>query len=333
MNRAMLAGTLALLLAACGNEPPALPEPTGLSPQAVAALKANAARPPAKSSAMADRRAWSEAVQQEIGQPRLKRYAVTLRERRIAGVPVREFTTAATPADAPILLNLHGGGFLVDAGSITENVPVAGLTGYRVVAVRYRLSPEHGFPDAVEDALAVWRALRAEHPHARMGLYGTSAGAILSAQLIARLRSEGEPLPVALGFFSGSADLATSGDSMALFGDPAGATMLTRMYLRLHDIDDPLASPARGDLSNWPPTLCLASSRDILLSATTEFCRRLDMAGVPSRLLVHDGLPHAFWAYIDAPETDEAFAAMARFFSAQLGGTTATSSNPREQAR
>lgn len=322
IRNVVLAAVLCAALPACkAQAPKKLPDPTGLSSQAVAALKANEARPPAKSQAMADRRAWSEAVQQEIGQPRLKRYSVRMRERTIAGVLVREFTSARTRDDAPVLVDLPGGGFMVDAGSITENAPIVGMTGYRVVAVRYRLAPEHGFPDAVDDALAVWRAVRAEHPGARMGLYGTSAGAILSAQLIARLRSVGEPLPDALGFFSGSADLGTSGDSMALFGDPAGASVLTRMYLRLHAIDDPLVSPALGDLSGWPPTLCMSSSRDILLSATSEFCRRLDMAAVPSRLLVYDGLPHAFWAYIDAPETDAAFAAMARFFEAQLGGT------------
>lgn len=309
---------LALSALPAGAAPATLPPPTGLSPQAVAALKANDDRPKPASDSMEARRAWSEAVQQEIGQPRLKRFGVAMEERTIAGVPVRVFTSVRTREEGPLLVDLPGGGFVVDAGSITENAAIAGLTGYRIVSVRYRLSPEHAYPAALDDAYAVWRALRAQSPHARMGLYGTSAGAILSGQLVARLKARGEPLPAALGFFSGSADLQDAGDSMTLFGDPAGARQLVRGYLGPHEANDPLVSAARGDLTGWPATLCLSSSRDILLSPTAAFCHRLRGAGVASELVVYDGLPHAFWAYIDAPETDAAFADMAGFFRRAL---------------
>lgn len=293
------------------------PWPDSLSPQARAGLAANDARPPEPASIDA-RRVRAEAIQQEIGEPRLRRYGVTMTEMRIAGVPVRIFTPREMRRDAPVLLNLHGGGFLVNSGSITENAAVSGLTGYRVIAVRYRLAPENVFPAQVEDALAVYRALLAERRGRRLGLYGTSAGAILAAELVGRLRSEKIPQPVALGFFSGSADLSQTGDSMSLFLDPVAAASLVKLYAGKRDPADPAVSPARRDLTGWPPTLCLASGRDFLLSATAEFCRALDAASVPSNLILFDGLPHAFWSYIDAPESDAAFAAMARFFRARM---------------
>lgn len=308
---------LLLLAAPAAAQPVTAPLPDTLSPEVRAGLAANDARTPAPPD-MDGRRKWSEAVQQEIGRPRLARYGVTMAESRIAGVPVRIFSPKGMRGEGPLLLNLHGGGFVVDAGSITENAAVAALTGYRVVAVRYRLLPEHRFPAATDDALAVYRALLRDKGAGSIGLYGTSAGAILSAELVARLRAEKLPLPAALGFFSGSADLSRFGDSVTLFADPATVAAIGRQYAGDRDPADPLLSPIRGNLAGWPPTLCIASGRDFLLSATAEFCRALDMAGVPAKLLLFDGLPHAFWSYVDAPESDAAFAAMARFFRTRL---------------
>lgn len=295
------------------------PLPDDVSAEAKAALAADAARP-AAGPAMPDRRARAEAIQQEIGARQRARYRVTMRERLVGDVPVREFLPASSARDDAVLLNLHGGGFMVDSGSITENVPIAALTGRRVVAVRYRLLPEHGFPAAVDDAFAVYRSLLAEDPARRIALYGTSAGAILAAELVARLRAEHLPPPAALGFFSGSADLSTPGDSATLFLKD-GATVstgLASLYTSGRSLADPAVSPARGSLAGWPPTLCVSSSRDFLLSATADFCRAIDAAGGDARLIVYDGLPHAFWSYIEAPESDDAFATMARFLSRHL---------------
>ena len=299
------------LLLALALQAATAPWPDDLSAQAKAGLAANDARTK-PGPAPAERRAWSEAIQQDIGRRQMVRYRVTMAERDMAGVSVRVFTPAVTAKDDAVLLNLHGGGFVVDSGSITENVPIAALTGRRVVAVRYRLSPEHHFPAAVDDALAVYRALLAERPGQRSALYGTSAGAVLAAVLVARLRAEKLPVPVALGFFSGTADLTRGGDSLSALG-PGALAMMKGLYAPDRAATDPLLSPALGDLSGWPPTLCVSSTRDYLLSATARFCAALEAAGGDARLIVYDGLPHAFWSYIEAPESDAAFGAMARF--------------------
>ena len=82
-------------------------------------------------------------------------------EEKIAGVPVRIVTPEGLP-DANrdrVLLNLHGGGFNSDSGSYTESIPIAGYSKIKVVAVLYRLAPEHPFPAAVDDAVAVYKEL------------------------------------------------------------------------------------------------------------------------------------------------------------------------------
>lgn len=295
----------------------AMPWPETLSQAARDGLAADSARPPTAPT-MDARRARADAIQRAIGARQMFRYRVTMAERTIAGVPVRIFTPRGGGRPSALLLDLHGGGFAVDSGSITENVPIAALTGAVVVAVRYRLAPEHRFPAALDDAARVYRALLAERPRRRIVLYGTSAGAILVGELVARLRAERIALPVALGFFSGSGDLTMPGDTMTIFLNAAAARSVATLYVGDRDPADPAISPARAHLHGWPPTLCVTSTRDYLLSATAAFCRKLDEAGVPASTVVFEGLPHAFWSYIEAPESDTAFVTMARFFRRHL---------------
>ena len=172
---------------------------------------------------------------------------------------------------------------------------------------------------AVDDALAVYTALRRDHPGRPIAVYGTSAGAGLSAQLVARLIAQHQPLPQALGFFSGMADFATPGDSESWQPLPnASRTLAEGMagYVGKTPVNDPLLSPLHSALAKFPPTLLVSSTRDILLSGTAIFGRALEAKGVDTRLIVFDGLPHAFWAYMDIPETREANDCMARFLKA-----------------
>lgn len=237
----------------------------------------------------------------------------------IAGIPVRVFLPQGSGADdlGPTLLNLHGGGFDKDAGSVTENVPLAALTGFRIVAVRYRLAPEHPFPAAVEDGEKVYRGLLERLPASSMAIYGTSAGAILAAQLVVRLRAAGTPQPAALGFFTGTADLSKAGDTEHFYRpaqDASRGGKLFASYVGSNDPTDPVVSPLFSDLTGFPPTLCLAGTRDFLLSQTTIFHRALRKAGVDADLVVYEAMLHAHWIYLDIPESDEAFADMAAFF-------------------
>jgi len=101
---------------------------------------------------------------------------------------------------------------------------------------------------------------------------------------------------------------------------PGGATMqqLVAPYVGETSRTDAGLSPLYADLSGFPPTLLISSTRDQLLSQTAIFHRALLKAHVPAQLVVFEGLPHAFWAYLVAPECTEAFETMASFLGEKL---------------
>lgn len=253
----------------------------------------------------------------------------TIVEDKMAGVPVRIVTPANMPAknNDKVLLDLHGGGFNSDSGSYTESIPIAGYTGIKVVAELYRLSPEVKFPAAVDDSIAVYKELLKTYKPRHIVIYGTSAGAILTAEVAARIKQLGLPLPAALGIFSGMGDFARPGDSVAIYAlrgfsghlDPPDPNAHDPFYVGSTDPKDPILSPIYGDLHGLPPTLFVTSERDLLLSGTVNLHRAYLNAGVDAHLVVYDALPHAFWYDPRLPEAIEANHIMADFFVKHLG--------------
>lgn len=250
-------------------------------------------------------------------------------EDKIAGVPVRIVIPDGMPQANrdKVLLNLHGGGFNTDSGSYTESIPIAGYAKIKVVAVLYRLAPEHPFPAAVDDSVAVYKELLKTYKPKHIVIYGTSAGAILTAEVAAKLKQLGLPLPAALGIFSGMGDFARDGDSLALYAlfglsghlDPPASGPHGLEYAGATDLKDPVLSPIYSDLRGLPPTLFVTSTRDLLLSGTVNLHRAYLNAGVDARLAVFDALTHAFWYDPLLPEAQEANRMMADFFVKQLG--------------
>jgi len=250
-------------------------------------------------------------------------------EDKIAGVPVRIVTPDGLPEGNKdkVLLNLHGGGFNSDSGSYTESIPIASYSKIKVVAVLYRLSPEVKFPAAVDDSIAVYKELLKTYKPGHIVIYGTSAGAILTAEVAAKIRQLGLPMPAALGIFSGMGDFARNGDSIAMYGlrglaghlDPPEPGAHDPYYVGDTAANDPILSPIYGDLHGLPPTLFVTSGRDLLLSGTVNLHRAYLLAGVDARLVVYDALPHAFWYNPQLPEAIEANHIMADFFVKQLG--------------
>lgn len=273
---------------------------------------------------LADRRKGTDAYTARARVEWTKLCPNQLVDEKIAGVPVRIVTPEGLPEanKDKVLLNLHGGGFNSDSGSYTESIPIAYYTKMKVVAVLYRLAPEHRFPAAVDDSVAVYRELLKSYQPNRIVIYGTSAGAILTAEVAARLKQLGLPYPAALGIFSGLGDFARAGDSLALFSlgglsghlDPPGEEPHDSEYAGAVDLRDPVLSPIFSDPRGLPPTLFITSGRDLLLSGTVNLHRAYYNAGVDARLVVFDALPHAFWYNPALPEAIEANHMMADFF-------------------
>jgi monoterpene epsilon-lactone hydrolase len=278
---------------------------------------------------LANRRASTDKWALTASQDWQKLYPATLTEHKIAGVPVR----IVIPADLPgankdkVLLNLHGGGFNSDSGSYTETIPIAGMARIKCVAVLYRLAPEHPFPAALDDSIAVYKELLKTYKPDHIVIYGTSAGAILTGEVAVKLKQLGLPMPAAFGIFSGMGDFARSGDSQSLYSlrglsggldVPDDSKPHDDFYVGNLDPKDPVLSPIYADLHGLPPTLFVTSGRDLLLSGTINLHRAFLNAGDDARLVVYDALPHAFWYSTKLPEALEANHLMADFLAKQL---------------
>ena len=256
---------------------------------------------------------------------------MNIEETSIAGVR----TDIITPLTIPeanrhrVLINLHGGGFVSDSGSLVEGVPIANLAKIKVVSVYYRLAPENHFPAAVDDVVAVYKELLKTYKPRNIGMFGTSAGATLTAEVAVRLKQLGIPLPAALGMFSVHPDFSRPTDSQAFFtldGLPGALPILDPKLPpddpypgATTDRKDPVLSPQFADLRGMPPSLLVTSTRDLLLSDTALFHRALLGAGVDAQLVVFEALPHAFWYHYQLPETREALGLMAKFFDEKVG--------------
>jgi monoterpene epsilon-lactone hydrolase len=308
-----------------------VPAPSTVSPEAQKWLTSLALRPRKSGpETLAERRAHTDAWRAQDSAEARRIYPVNIAETSIAGVRTDVITPLATPEANRnrVLINLHGGGFNSDSGSLIEGVPIANLAKIKVVSVYYRLAPESPFPAAVDDVVAVYKdLLKSYKPHS-IGIFGTSAGAILTCEVTVRLKQLKLPLPAALGIFSGLADFSLPGESRQLFtlegfpGDlqPTDPNHLPDdPYVGKTDRKDPVLSPLFADLHGMPPSLLVTSTRDLLLSDTAIFHRALLRAGNDAQLVVFEALPHAFWYNFGLPETKEALELMARFFDEKVG--------------
>jgi acetyl esterase len=209
----------------------------------------------------------------------------------------------------PILVLLHGGGWVV--GSIESQDPTSralcNAGRCAVVAVEYRLAPEHPFPAAVDDCYAVtcWVAREA----ARLGLDGSriavggdSAGGNLAAAVAQRVRDQGGPslalqlliYPVT-GFDRDTASMRRNADGRVLTRD--GMIWFDGHYLRApEDRRHPYAAPLRArDFSGLAPALVITAEFDPLCDEGEAYAARLAQAGVPTRLSRYDGVFHGFF--------------------------------------
>jgi monoterpene epsilon-lactone hydrolase len=227
-----------------------------------------------------------------------------------------------------VLINLHGGGFFVGArdGGRLEAIPMAGLGGFEVVAVDYRQGPESRFPAASEDVAAVYRALLRRYPAKNIGIYGSSAGGLLTAEALAWLQKEGLPAPGAVAIISASAGGWAGGDSSYFIPSrpvketPHSAVSNTA-YFQDASLDDPLAAPIVEPkvLAKFPPTLVITGTRDVSMSAAIHTHAELIRLGVEAELHVWEGVGHAFLQDPDLPESRQADQVMVSFFDRRLG--------------
>jgi acetyl esterase/lipase len=179
------------------------------------------------------------------------------------------------------------------------------------------MPPDHPHPAALDDCLAVYRALLAQHRPAQIVIGGVSAGGNLAAALALRARASNLPLPAGLLLLTPEVDLTESGDSFQTLRDldvvlRRGLAAPNALYANGQPLDDPYLSPLFGDFSRgFPRTFLQAGTRDLFLSNTVRMHRALLRAGIDAELHVFEAMPHG--GFFGAPEDQDLAEAMRRF--------------------
>ncbi|HYZ64679.1 MAG TPA: alpha/beta hydrolase [Acetobacteraceae bacterium] len=212
-------------------------------------------------------------------------------------LPLRLYRGQGTAADAalPCLLFLHGGGWVIGDLESHDGLcrALANAASCRVVAVDYRLAPEHPFPAAVEDAAAALAAIFAHAPEwridpARVAVGGDSAGGNLAAVLALMGRDGLLPRPVFQLLIYPVTDLTMASDSYARITDGVPLTARTMRWFVEHYTPHPAqrldwrASPLRAEsVAGTPPALVVTVAHDPLCDEGRAYADRLEREGVP----------------------------------------------------
>lgn len=265
-----------------------------------------------------------------------RQFAVDVEPRKIAGVQADVVVPREGVSDGNrnrVLINLHGGGMIVGGryGGQLESIPVSSIGRIKVITVDYRMAPEHRYPAAEEDVIAVYRELLKTYRPENIGIYGCSAGAWLTGTTVAKLIAAGQPRPGAVGMFGwGPFGRHSVGDSNYIFSGgkpiiPAGEGAAQGSYTAGLNMDDgkiyPVEVPAIQ--RRFPPSLLMSGTRDMGLSRTVFSHSLLVDRGVDAELHVWEGAPHCSFAqpFVDpaVPESQQAWKVIVKFFDKHLG--------------
>ena len=266
-----------------------------LHPQAVAFLELVADQPPLDQMSPDEARAAMRDGIPLFGEPVA---LADVHDATAGGVPVRVYR----PADGllPAIVHLHGGGWVLGDLDTHDSLcrDLAADSGCAVVAVDYRLAPEHPYPAALEDSLSAVRAVgELGLDPDRVALYGDSAGgglaAVIARELGDAVRHQALVYPVcdarvgatesysryAEGYFLTAADMRWFIDHYAAGVDPS---------------DPRLSALAATDLSGAPPATIVLGEYDPLHDEGVAYARRLEEAGVEVELRDYPGQLHPF---------------------------------------
>ena len=313
-----------------------LPVPDTVSPQ----MQAVIARPPnpAFNATPETTAEWKARVEQaaravNAGLPKLREsLGVTVEPATFAGVKAFVVTPKSVPEANRqyVLLHLHGGTRVFNPGEAgtREAILMAGFAGFKVISVDYRMPPDHPFPAALDDALAVYREVLKTTPPENVAIFGTSAGGSLILTTLLRAKMEGLPMPAAIAPATPTVDLTKTGDTLftnamvdnVLLTQDGFIRATALLYANGRDLKDPLLSPIYGDVTGFPPTILTSGTRDLYLSNTVRMHRKLRAAGVEAVLQVWEGQSHTqYMVDPTAPETKEYHDEVALFLAKHLG--------------
>lgn len=213
-----------------------------------------------------------------------------------------------------VVLYLHGGAYMIGSSGTHRGITgqLAKASGCQVVAPDYRLTPEHPFPAALDDAESAYRALLDQGlGSGQIALAGDSAGGGLTIALALRLKNKSLPLPSSMTLFSPWTDLTqqnlyTPGCEPVL--QPRWTAKAAKLYAGGESLTNPLISPIFGDLSGLPPLLIQVGSQEILLNDAERLALAAKRDNVQTKLQIFNGLWHVF--QVHASQLERASKAM-----------------------
>ncbi|KXX61322.1 alpha/beta hydrolase [Rhodococcus sp. LB1] len=233
------------------------------------------------------------------------------------GIPARIYRPDTEEPTRSTVLYLHGGGWVMGGLDSHESHArrVCARTGSVVVAVDYRLAPEHPFPAGYDDCLASLHWIHDTIDQlggdaSRVAVAGDSAGANLAASVALAARDAGLPLraqlllyvPVHLAKRYPSMDELAEGYFLRVPADEdMGAGYLEDRSLAL----DPRVSPIEGDLTGVAPAIVCGAECDPLRDHAPAYAAALEAAGVPVRLRISPGMLHGYWSMGVVPRANE----------------------------
>ena len=243
---------------------------------------------------------------------------ITVTAGALGGVPTAEITVGGIEP-RHVVLYFHGGVYVMGDAALAAGLAsqIGRRVRAKVISVDYRLAPEHPYPAAVDDALAVYKALlRGGTAPSDIAFAGESAGGGLAIATLVNARDHGLPLPAAAFVMSPYADLTLAGATMETKREADPLLSREALQARVPDYTSGqdaalgLISPIFADLSGLPPLIIQAGTHELLLDDAIRLARQAATADVDVTLDITPGVPHVFQAYYAL--LDEATAALDR---------------------
>jgi len=249
------------------------------------------------------------------------------KKQNIAQVPTVHIQPKTTKSGLGILY-LHGGGYVV--GSSKSHTKLAAQIGQAAQAqvwlAEYRLAPEHPSPAAIEDSIAVYKALLAQgQDPKKLVIAGDSAGGGLSLSTVIALRNAGLPLPAALVLLSPWVDLSLSGNTIKTHA--AQDAMLSedwlvwcaKNYCGPKSATDPTCSPLYADLTGLPPVLIHVGTEEVLLDDAKRLAEQAEKCGIPTTFKIYDKVGHVFQFHAGIlKESDDSIKGIGQFIDKHM---------------
>lgn len=224
-----------------------------------------------------------------------------------------------------IILYLHGGAYAVGSVKVHREflARLAIACQMKVLAIDYRLAPEHPFPAALQDALAAYQWMFSQgYGPSNIVIAGDSAGGGLAISMLISLRDDELPLPACAVCLSPWLNRSYTGEKSNNNKDPLLNPTLLSLYARYYvgegDATNPLVSPSFADLRGLPPLLIQVGTNEILLEEIQQFCEKARQANVEVSLDCWQGMFHVFQIIPILPETKLSLEKIATFISNKI---------------